>query len=157
MAIFIPGSKCAITGRPIEMARDATMFPSFISNKNDPLYIFNDAIVCTVEFHKHPLSRKALARYNEYIEKNSPERRICYICNKPILFADEYLGLGHLTDESSNPLHQFNYAHFHRSCLIKWTGLPKLIHDIEIMDQSGEWGGDSLKFLLKDIRNLNSI
>jgi len=59
MALFMVGMRCSISGQPISSESDAVLFPPFIGNEADPLYIFNDAVVHANVFRSHPLAGKA--------------------------------------------------------------------------------------------------
>ena len=156
MAIFVPGMRCSISGYAIKSPDDAVMFPAFVSNQADPLYIFSDAVIHVEAFRKHPLSAKAQTRYEEYRQRTSPKARLCFICGKQITDPEDYIGLGHLVDDVNHPLHRFNYAHFHRSCLVGWSELPNLIHNLRDLDQSGAWRGPALAWLIRELSKANS-
>src|SRR5262245_55742366 len=123
MAIFVPGMRCAISGRPIESAEAAVTFPPFVANEADPLHVFSDAVVHIDAFRGHPLAEKAQRRVQEAQRRTDPTNRRCQICGKPITDPEDYLGLGYLVDDPQHPLFAFNYAQFHRSCLAKWAKL----------------------------------
>lgn len=128
------------------------MFPPFVSNQADPLFVFHDAAVHADCFRKHPLAEAAQARYEELRERTNPKNRPCFICGAQITNPDDYLAFGHLVDDPKHPLHAFNYAQFHRSCLGNWSGLADVLRDLEALDRSGTWKGDALKRLIKEIR-----
>ena len=152
MAIFIPGMRCAISGRSIEAASDAVVFPPFVANEADPIYVFNDAVVHADEFRAHYLSADAQTRLEEARRRTAPDNRRCFVCGRPILEPEDYIGVGHLVSDQSHSLFGFNYAHFHRSCLAAWRGLPGLVADLEKLDQSGAWKGDGLKRIISSVR-----
>ena len=155
MATFVPGMKCAISGRPITDIKEAVVFPAFVSNEGDPLYVFSDAIVHAAAFRTHPLAAAAQARYEEARRRSAPDKRHCLICSRLIVDPDDYLGLGHLVDDQNHALYRFNYAHFHRSCLAEWDRWRQLVSDLEALNQSGSWKGDALKRLISpfDLRH----
>jgi hypothetical protein len=95
---------------------------------------------------------EAQTRFEEAQQRSAPKSRICFICGEQIIDPDDYLGLGYLIDDRNHPLHRFNYAHFHRSCLKKWPGARNLAADLEKLDESGEWQGEGLKQLIRQIR-----
>jgi hypothetical protein len=153
MATFIPGMKCAISGRPITTESEAVVFPAFVANEADPLYVFSDAVVRADAFRAHPLAAAAQARYDEARQRTAPDKRRCRICGQPIVDPNDYLGLGHLVDDRVHPLYLFNYAHFHRSHLANWEGLSQLIADLEKLDRSDNWRGGALKRLIAVLRS----
>lgn len=52
---------------------DAVVFPAFVANEADPLYIFSDAVIHSEAFESHPLAQQARARLEEARERTSPE------------------------------------------------------------------------------------
>lgn len=154
MAIFIPGMRCAISGLTIGAASEAVAFPVFVANEADPLYIFSDAVLHVEIFRTHPLAEAAQSRLDEARLRTEPSGRRCFICEQQTTDRDNYIGLGHLVEARSNPLHRLNYAHFHRSCLATWHGLPDLITEFEKLDKSGAWGGEGLKRQMTALRSL---
>ena len=124
MAIFIPGMRCLISGRPIESADKAVAFPAFIANEADPLHIFR-TLLCMSKFFLNPLAARAQARYKE-AQQRTALSRLCFVCGGLVIDPEDYLGLGYLIDDRNHPVHRFNYVHFHRPCLAGWPGLPAL-------------------------------
>lgn len=148
-------SICPICGKVLKTGEEVMGFPPFVANQADPLLLFHDA-----GFHRscvlaHPLWPKLNQRMLEYAEKTGPGHRKCFVCGTEIVRAEEYFGLGHLTDDLQHPLHRFNYAHFHRSHLAGWAELPTLIAELEKLDQSGTWEGDGLKRLVTELRGMS--
>lgn len=152
MATFIPGIRCAISGRAIGSANEAVAFPPFIANEADPLHVFSDAVVHADVFRTHPLAAETQARLDEARRQTEPRNRRCLICGQLITDPDDYLGLGYLVADRMHPLHRFNYAHFHRSCLAKWPETNDLIAALDSFDTSGAWKGDGLKRLMNALR-----
>jgi hypothetical protein len=150
--MFVPGTRCPLCGQGIQSASDAVMFSPFVSNQADPLFVFNDATVLAGCFRKHPLGETAQARYEELRERTNPTNRSCFVCGSQITNPDDYLAFGHLVDDPKHPLHSFNYAQFHRSCLGHWSALADVLRYLEALDQSGTWKGDALKRLIKELR-----
>lgn len=145
MATFIPGIMCAICERPIHSRSEAVAFPPFVANEADPLFIFSDSVVHADEFRAHPLAPEVNARLAEALERTQPAHRVCKICGERVANPDDYLGLGHLVEDAEHPLYQFNYGHFHRSCLLNWRDLKQLVAELQALDSSGAWKGESLR------------
>lgn len=156
MAIFVPGIRCPVCGRDIKAADDAAMFPPFVSNRADPLYLFNDAVVHMSCFREHRLAEAAQARLEVHREMTNPKNRTCLICGEQITEPDDYLAFGHLVGDPKHPLYSLNYAQFHRSCVGRWPAFADVIDNLEALDRSGEWKGDALKRLIKELRLIRS-
>lgn len=154
MAIFVPGMRCAISGRTINSASEAVAFPPFVANEADPLYVFSDAVVHAEVFRTHPLAAEIQGRLEEARQRTAPGSRRCLICGQLVTDPDNYLGLGHLVEDRAHPLYRFNYAHFHRSCLAARSGLPDLMRELDELDQSGAWKGDGLKRLMSALSSV---
>jgi hypothetical protein len=107
-------------------------------------------------FRTHPLAREAQARLDEARRHTEPGNRRCLICGQLITDPENYLGLGYLVEDRTHPLHRFNYAHFHRSCLATWPERNDLIDALENFDRSGAWRGDGLKRLVNALRLIGS-
>src|SRR4051794_24394016 len=157
MALFIEGMACPICGRPMEAKEQAiTCFRSFVSNRADPLWQFNDGCFRTTCFRGHPLARRALARIAEYERSIQNWPPTCELCGQRISFRDpdDYFGLGHLTDATDDSLFRLNYSHYHRSCLSDWPELRSIYDCLTELDNSGRWQGPALASMLHELRPL---
>ena len=45
MAIFVPGMKCPLCHQPITRDQARRLFPPFVKDPRDPLFVFHDATV----------------------------------------------------------------------------------------------------------------
>lgn len=153
MATFVPGMKCAISGRPITTLSEAVVFPAFVANEADPLFVFSDAVVHADVFSAHPLAPAAQARYEEARVRTAPDQRHCLVCGRIVADPNDYVGLGHLVGDRQHLLYRFNYAHFHRSCLIGWDPLEELIAELDRLNRSNRWKGEALKRLISALRS----
>lgn len=152
MAIFIEGMKCRLCDRPIMKGQAMVSFSPFVANEVDPLFRFNDGVFHEECFEKEPLAELAEVRYAEVSEQSKPEKRRCRVCDKLIVDPDDYLPLGHLTDDTQHPLHQFNYTHLHRSCLGQWSDLQQLVDLVEKQMEAGAWRGSGIRWILKSLK-----
>ena len=154
MAILLRGKTvCTLCGKPIVENQEAVGFPPFVSNELDPLQIFSDGAFHASCFWGHPLAMQAEARDVESREKNPPLTRECWVCRRTIDNPDEYLGLGHLTDDARESIHALNYAQFHRACLPGWTDRGKMCALLEEFMNSGKWKGPKLAQILTELCN----
>lgn len=155
MAIFIPGMCCALSGRSIESIDDAVLFPPFILNEADPLFVFSDAVIHRDVFHTHHLANAAQTRLNEAFKGAALSNRVCKVCGQPTVDPIDYIGFGHLIEDQTHALYRYNYAHFHKSCLARWSETHGLITILESFCRSGFWQGNALERLLNDLRSLS--
>src|SRR5262245_20606093 len=146
--------RCRISGRPIEADEQAILSPPFTGNEADPLFIFSDAVVHKDVFEKHPLAARVRERLDEARRRVPPGNRQCILCAEQITDPDSYFGPGYLVDDGRHPLHQFNYAQFHRAHLADWPQRATLLSDLEELNRSGAWRGEGPSRLLAILRSL---
>jgi len=127
------------------------MFSPFVSNELDPLRIFSDGSFHEACFWQHPLAKIARARYDELREKS--QGHICSVCGNAIDKPDDYVGLGHLTDDANEPLHALNYAQYHLSCLATSPVRPRICALLAEFRNSGKWKGPGLEHFLSKYCN----
>ena len=159
MAVVIIGkSECHICGKVLESSEDIVLFPPFIANMLDPLYIFNDAGVHMRCLEKHPLGQQALLYRDKDISATRPENRICSIGKNKIENPDDYIFLGLLTSDENHPLYKFNFTTIDRRNLNKWKNKEEFISCTLKFKESGCWkefaGNKYLDRLLEKVRGL---
>jgi hypothetical protein len=154
MAIFIPGMRCALSGRTVASREELVAFPAFVANEADPLFVFSDAVIHIDAFRQHPLAEAAQARLEEGLQRTPPRNRRCLACANQILDVNDYVGVGHLTPDREQPLYRFNYAQFHRTCLSSWPGRANLVAALDLLEQSGTWRGGALKRTIHQLREI---
>src|SRR5581483_10543679 len=155
MAIVIKDqTRCAICGEVIKSSDEFTAFPPAFPNQADPLHIFHDAAVHDRCLDTHPFREAAVRRIDERRVNSGSGKRICRICGKEVQDPNDYVGLGHLTDDPGSPLKDYNYAHFHRSHFGKWSRGPYVLSLLAAMAETGGWTGDALPALIDDLRSI---
>ena len=159
MALYVGPIECAFCDEEIIDQSITTHLPQFVWNQMDPLFRFGDALVHDECLRSHPLAAQVQQRLEEFRARTGEANCRCLICGKLITDPEDYLdylGLGHLTLDASDPLFQFNYAYFHRSCLAGWSEQLFLIRELDRLDRSGRWKGGGLKQLIKELNKANS-
>lgn len=152
MAIIIRGkTNCHFCGAVIDDGQEVTSFPHFINNELDPLSVFDDGAFHSECFRNHPLAEKARNRYEEILQRNDPANRNCVVCNRRITNPDDYFTIGHLTDDATAPLYDYNYTHAHSSCLPDWVELRRIYKLIGDLHSSGSWRGHALESILREL------
>jgi hypothetical protein len=155
VAIVILGKTiCHLCGRTIEVDQEIVAFSPFVSNEADPLFVFNDEGMHASCFLAHPLADAAQRRYNEIVRANRPGNRKCRICGREIDHPDDYLGLGHLTEDRWDLAYKLNYAHFHRTCLRGSPELARVKQILAALQSSGRWSGPALGVFLSEIDSI---
>jgi hypothetical protein len=147
--IFYGKTLCPICGKPIKKGQEIIAFPPFISNEFDPLVFFNDAAFHKGCFNDHPIAYKAQWVHSQVREHSAPRNRMDAVTGELIQNPDDYLGLGYLTDDESNPLFRYNFLHFNRKYLSKWEELPKFVEVCHDVKESGYWKGIGLDRVLE--------
>jgi hypothetical protein len=148
MAIFIPEMICSISGQAIESVENAMIFPPFLTNEADPLFVFSDAVIELKVFKDHQLAADALNRLKEVKENRPPNNIICTVCKCKIVDPDDYIGFGHLVKVGTHTASSFNYCHLHKSCVCKWNNYSATIAELRNLLASQYWRGPWLKQLL---------
>jgi hypothetical protein len=151
VAIFVEGMKCAVCNKPVFADNTFIMFSNIIPNKLDPLWIFNDAIVHSECFTKHKLYQSMQERIEEHDRMNTVKNRVCNICNNVITDPDNYISIGHLTEDKTHPLYKFNYSRYHVTCLKEWANIEYFRNSLIELQNSGQWSGESLSLIIQKI------
>jgi hypothetical protein len=82
MALFIPGAICPICEKPIGSASEIVMFPPFVANRLEPLFVFSDAVVHADCLAGHPLAAQAMKLREEAGRSSQPRNRVCATLGK---------------------------------------------------------------------------
>jgi hypothetical protein len=152
MALIFRGeTKCVLCRKVILASDEIVGFPPMFGNENDPLHIFHDAAVHEQCLSSHPLKPAVEKRMAERRRRTGPGNRRCYVCGKEILKPDEYMGLGHLTDDPNLEVSKYNYAHFHRSCFRVWPERSHVLSLLGDMVKTGTLRGPGLALMIKDL------
>ena len=151
MAMFITGMKCPLCGLPMNDAAEVSGFPAFIANKRDPLHPFSDGVFHRRCLEAHPLAVALQQRYEAWRASNRPPARICRVSGQLITDPDDYVGLGFLVELAEHELFPFNWTHFSRRALAGWDGRSELYAAVQRLSESGDWEGESLRYLLADL------
>jgi len=155
MAIVIRGAtSCAICRKILQSNDEVIAFPAAFPNEASPLFLFHDTAVHVACFCDHPLRQAVEERLADFRQRTGPGKRFCRVCGLEVLTPDEHLGLGHLTDDPTSSLHQYNYAHFHRTCFKEWPDSYQILTLLEAMVTAGTWRGVGSMFMIKDLKNL---
>jgi len=137
LAILIRGKTvCRLCGQVISTGDDVATFAAFISNKLDPLLVFDDGAFHEACFSRHPLADEALGRFAEYAEQT--KQRKCAVCGAEFIDLHDFVQVGHLSDSPSDPLRAFNYLCFHRTHLPAWPHRQLLYRELSARLSSGK-------------------
>jgi hypothetical protein len=156
MALFFDGaSECTLCGRVMRQRTEAIIcFPAFISNHRDPLWQIHDGCFHRDCFERHPLAPMMLQRLSEWERGREEWPPHCPGCRNRILDADEVFSFPHLVESPRDPLHAYNFKHYHRNCLVALPDLDNLERLLLQLQDSGAWGGDGLQRLIRDLQRL---
>jgi hypothetical protein len=138
------------------------VFPLFVANENDPLFLFNEAVVHLSCFSSHPLADEAEARLSLLRTMYEPANRVSFISGKPFLDSsgkllidpDDYFGFGFITSDVSDPLYEFNLKQCRKPELAKWPQKTWLVTELRRLNNSGQWKGCGLTRMIKEIEKL---
>jgi len=153
MAIFIQGMRCPLCGRPILAGESVKMFKSFVSDPDDPLFVFSDAALHFGCFYNDARASIAEKRYEAFSEANKAEARRCRISGVLIADPDDYLSLGYITDDPREPLYDYNWAHFSKRALRIWPQIGSLIEMLEEAKSKPIFHKKSLDWLIAELNS----
>jgi hypothetical protein len=145
---------CKLCGNPITRAEDWRGFPPFVTNEADRLYEFSDSNLHIECFQRHPLAREAEHRLSLVRESSLLENRRSYISGKAITDHDDYIPMGYITANKSDPLYEFNLKHFSKSELKTWPKTTWLIEQLRRLASSGEFKGMAIVWLIDQLDQL---
>lgn len=145
MALFISGIKCIICGKQIIKKDDGISFPAFVVNEADPIYIFNDSVVHKECFKDHPMEFSTIKLLKKLQNNLNPQKRKCAICQNKLIDPDDYIALGCMSSDDTNPLSKYNFKQYHKSCLDNSEELKNIKSLISVQENRNVWKG-KLKF-----------
>lgn len=150
--VLFDKSICPICGQVIRENDDYFLFPPFVVNILDPLYLYSDEAThqsCLETYTDASTARK----YAEwFMSEMRPDKRVCFISGEPIsrMGSDVFVNL--LSSTQSDYLHNFNFIHFDKRNLATWPLLIRFRLSLENLHNSALWqevpGGNYLKNLI---------
>lgn len=147
MSVIILGqTRCAICAEILQKGDKIVSFSPFVTNRRDRLYRFSDSAFHRDCFDRDPLAAAASQRSEEVRRRGELGQRRCIVCGEQIVVPDDYFGVGFLTDETTSPLHKFNYFHIHRSHFNEWEHAKDFQSRIEAFQSSEAWEGPMVTF-----------
>lgn len=85
-----------------------------------------------------------------------PGSERCCVCNELVSDPHDHAALGRITPDMSDPLHAYNQAHFHRTCLAVWPKLSSLLEDLEAMGGQGAEASATVQQAVVDLVTLRA-
>lgn len=153
MAILLyENSKCFICNEVMHKNEDITSFPAIFVNEKLPLYSFNDASCHTECLIKHPHAKKAVIFAQEFTQKSKPENRKCEVCDEILVDYLDYFGTNLIDTRDDGALKDYNWLHFHKSCIEKWNKKSEFVDLLNNEIIRGELSISNLNIML-DILN----
>ena len=152
MALLLRGrTLCPICGKVIGAEEEATLFPHFILNEKDPLYVLSDSACHSACVSRDTLGSLMAVAFEDYLGNTGPGKRICRVCTKEVSDPDDYLLMGYLADPSTDQLGIFNYTHLHKSHIAKWSQAEQFLTLAKATLDSNRWHGDRLAEMIRVI------
>ncbi|MCT2560617.1 hypothetical protein [Chryseobacterium herbae] len=158
MAIIIQNqSECPICHTILFDHQNIVMFPAFIPNVKDSMYLFNDAGIHYSCLEKHPLGTKALKFVEKVIFKTRPKNRICDISGNTIDLPENHLFTNLLTSNEKDELYSFNFMNIDIRNISKWKDKQNFIDAIERFEKEEKWETigpfNYLEYVLKKLKS----
>lgn len=143
MAVFIAGMKCPLCGLSIVREDRRRMFPPFVRNRRDPLYVFHDARVHGDCLSRHP--RKGEVEVVMRLRESARESpRTCAACHEPILLSRDGFSTEYLTSDEASPMFEFNYVNLPRAHFSRWPRWSEFAHLAATLQASEAWDGGAI-------------
>jgi|GEM_PF-5118331 len=135
---FIRGNKCGICEEPINETPGASL-PHFVRNRQDPLFALSGRSFHMECFETHPLTPVAVTLSNERLRRVKRAKAICTTCGEEI--HENWCNAELLTSDTTSPLYEFNFLHFHSAHLAAWPRFEQLRTLIEELEHAGSYEG----------------
>ncbi|KMQ63108.1 hypothetical protein ACM46_14310 [Chryseobacterium angstadtii] len=133
------------------------LFPAFIPNVKDSLYLFNDTGMHHSCMEKHSLGSKVSAFLDKMIFKTRPENRICDIGGNIIDLPENYLFISLLTSDETDKLYTFNMMNIDIRNISIWPELQDFIAAAERFLEKEKWESigsfNELEYVLEKIKS----
>ena len=143
MAIFFPGMKCPLCGERIERDQGRRLFPPFVRNSLDSLYVFHDATV-----HEECLANDLrIKRLEDILSKRSASRRgsqTCLVCHGSIANSQDLYSTDYITSDAKDQLFIYNFLNFHRDHLKQWESWSEFRRLATERQVSDVWCGPAI-------------
>jgi hypothetical protein len=119
MAIVIGSqSKCSVCGKLLDEIDEVEMFPSFVSNVNDPLFIFSDRGVHVSCLNTHILVDEIRYYRDEFY--NSLQDEIFDVSGRTIANPRNLVAVGLLTSDKGEELYKYNFLKIDKGNIPYW-------------------------------------
>ncbi|WP_295117600.1 hypothetical protein [uncultured Chitinophaga sp.] len=142
MAIVFEGfTKCPLCNAVLDKTKEYILFPTFINNKKDALFIFSDNGMHIQCLDQHPLRKTAylyLRKYNDYLQLlKSGFSTSGEIIGNPA----NMITFGLLTSDSTEDLFRYNFLILDKATVGEWGLKSEFIAIVNLFNASGKWDG----------------
>lgn len=158
MAMVFRGlSTCPLCDQVLQENETLELFPPFIGNTKDQLYVFNDAGVHAKCIEESPLGEKALYYREISINKTRPANRICEVSGNPVNKPQDWFYSSLLSSDETEKLSQFNFINLDLANVDRWVRRQEFLDTAKQFLQDGKWGSltdyNVLERLIKTIED----
>jgi len=152
MALVLIGKTCCLVcGQPIMDLADVGVFPSFIENERDPLFIFNDSVSHRRCLASHPLAGRVADRFREFEAAKAVWPPVCCVCQKTIAKPDDFFATGRITGNARHNLYPYNYSYMHKHCICSWAVSADVLRFMQTERDSGRSRGRAIDYAISTI------
>jgi hypothetical protein len=138
----------------MEQGDDLEKFRPFSSNRNDPLWPLSDAVVHATCLRRDPRCKQVRARVAAQQARMPFWPPPCALCSLPITRMEDHFPFPHFSDDPNTALSLHNYWQLHRECVARWPERARVTRQIEQLQESGAWEGDTLRHVLQELRSI---
>jgi hypothetical protein len=154
MAIVFEGlTKCVLCSEVLDTAKEYTMFPPFISNTKDLLYILNDSGVHAECLSKFPYGAKAILLSEKHLKNLPLKSAKCGVDCSTIDNPENIITIDVLTSDEAEELYLYNCLVLNKQNLAKWPDRLEFLRLANEFIKQGKWGSlgsfNYLEYLIK--------
>jgi len=139
--VFEDHSKCPLCNKILNNAEEYILFPPFIGNKKDPLFIFSDNGVHVKCLNEHPLGKHALLYLEKYDANIQSVKSGISTSGEVISNPANIIAFGLLTSDATEDLFKFNYFILNKANISEWKQRDEFIRIAARFNQEGKWEG----------------
>jgi hypothetical protein len=137
--VFSNISKCPICGEVLNENKEYTMFPPFISNIKDPMFMFGDSGIHLSCLNNHPMGKKALLFREKFHEIKPSVNSKCLLDGNPIIDPRDIFIIGLLTSNEEEELFKYNFLVFNRKNIGKWKDRDIFLKAVARYKEENKW------------------
>jgi hypothetical protein len=139
--IFENHSKCSLCEQVLNNSNQYILYPPFMNNTKDKLFIFSDSGVHLECLTKNKFGNISLLFRKKYYESMPSINSICNIDGNLIKYPTDIISFGLLTSDITEELFEFNFWTVNKKNLAQWDSREKFKNSLKKFDEENKWKG----------------